>query len=159
MTSSSSPRKTSLETLAQNCFIPHDLKTLYRPFENCEICGKRPMDAYFLKGECYCQAGTIRQEIIICARCLEEYDSLSNYVPKLVVSDKLDSAEDIITKSCESAASKFSPDSLDFYDVIRETFHSNAEIQYYFNHDIANINPKNRRLWRLRYHVWKQYKF
>ena len=107
--SSSSPRKISLETLAQNCFIPHDLRPLYAPLENCALCDKRPMGAYFLKGECCCEAGTTKQEIIICARCLEEYDSLSNYVPKLVVSDKLDSVEDIITKSCEYAASKSSP--------------------------------------------------
>jgi hypothetical protein len=41
---------------------------------------------------------------------------------RLVVSDRQDSAEDQIIKSCESAASttKSSPDSLDFFDIVEQ---------------------------------------
>jgi hypothetical protein len=55
--------------------------------------------------------------------------------------------------------SKPSHDSLDFYDIMGETFHDSTDVQYYFNHDIQNINPDNKKIWRLRYHVLKQYGF
>jgi hypothetical protein len=90
---------------------------------------------------------------------MNEYDKLSNYAQRLVVPDKMGNVEDSIIKSCECATSKSSLDSLDFYDVVREAFHGNPEIQYYFNHDIRNINPEYKKTWQLRYHVWEQYEF
>jgi hypothetical protein len=77
---------------------------------------KKANGCIFLKGKCYCEAGTTKQEIIMCAGCLLKYGRLSNYIPRLVVSDRQNSSEDQIIKSCESAASttKSSPDSLLF---------------------------------------------
>jgi hypothetical protein len=58
----------------------------------------------------------------MCAGCLLKYGRLSNYIPRLVVSDRQNSAEDQIIKSCESTASttKSSPDSLDFFDIVEQ---------------------------------------
>lgn len=161
--SSPPPTRANIVTLTKSCFISHDsLKPIYAPFHYCEFCGKNSTGSYLLEGECYCEAGITKQKVTICSRCTNEYDMLSNYLPHLVTADRFDNAEDIIIAACEAAVvtaaeSKSSIGSLDFYDTVREAYQENKDVQYYFNHDISNVNPEFRRLWRLRYSILKQY--
>jgi hypothetical protein len=166
--------KVSIQQLVKNCWVPHDdLKPVYAHFENCMICGKKPNDSYFVNGECYCDGGIAKQEILICMGCLFNYDMLSNYVPRLVVGDKQENAIDEIFEICESIVSNIkqnkttttsssistiSVEGLDFIEVMKDVFRINPKTRYFFG-DIQNIHTENKRLWRLRYEIYKKFGF
>lgn len=174
---SSSPPRVNIKILAKNCLIPHSsLKPIHAPFNRCMLCMRIRGDGDFLLGECYSQMGTVKQDIILCSNCLLQYEQFSNYLPKLVVFDKvldkLERVENSVMNACRAAAiaaassvvkseSSLSSESLnlDFYDIVGEAFHSNPDVQSFFNHDIRNVSPDNKKTWPLRYKVWRLYKF
>lgn len=151
-----------IEILARNYWIPDSTvkKVDFPPFKRCILCTRMRDDNDFVSGESYGQMGKIKQFIILCRNCYEEYKRLSNHTPKLVTADRVTTAEDQIIKSCESIVSKSSsPDNLDFYDVMKNIFNSNPETRYFFGDDVENIHADNKHLWRFRHEIWKQYKF
>lgn len=84
------------------------------------------------------------------------------YPSRLVVADKVMSAEDEIIAACEAAASKTPIDSiplLDFYRITRQAFETNRDVERYFDYNIGNINKDCRKLWPVRYSVFKTFGF
>jgi hypothetical protein len=168
--------KVNIDLLVKNCWIPHDdLKPVYAHYENCMICGKKPDDSYFVNGECYCNndGGITKQDILICMKCLFNYDMLSNYAPRLIVGDKQENAIDEIFKTCESIVSNIkqnkttttssisstiSVEGLNFIEVMKDVFRINPKTRYFFG-DIQNIHAENKRFWRLRYEIYKKFGF
>ena len=103
-----------------------------------------------------------KQDITICADCLKEFNRLIGYPSRLVVADKVTSAEDEIIAACEATASKTTIDSiplLDFYRIATQAFETNRDVELYFDYNIGNINKHYRKLWPIRYFVFKTYGF
>ena len=103
---------------------------------------------------------------------------LSNYTPRLVVSDKQENAIDEIFKTCEFIVSNIKKsyssssttdtnnninslsvvENLDAIEVMKDIFRMNPETRYFFR-DIQNIHAENKRFWRLRYEIYKKFGF
>lgn len=146
---------TTIDDIADNCFIPHaDLKPIDPEiFHYCQFCDRHGVK--ILQGNCYNSFGKFKQSITLCANCLCKYDDKIGYNNKLVCADKkTDSAEAEITQACRKvvsdSATTFIPQ-LDFYKIVREIFQSSKLVQDYFYGDSKNVDPQFKRLWPVRY--------
>jgi hypothetical protein len=151
--------KVDLQKLADNCVLLHStIRPIYDPFNNyCQCCNQANGDGMFCEAEVFCEEGRTKQKLKVCMMCLDKYNQIINFVPRLWVGDRLDSAEDSILMACRSAviaaaAKAIKSDSswniddmslldLDFYTIVRDLFQKDANVQYYLNNDSAAIVP------------------
>jgi hypothetical protein len=138
----------------------NDLKPVYSSFHSCEFCDKGSNGSYLLESFAYCETGLTRQKVMICTHCMNEYNQISMYMPNLVTADRFTNAEEIILDACKTAVAESKSNSPpDVFDLIGEMFYDYEDVKYYFDYKIENVNAGFRRLWRLRYQIWKLYKF